>query len=221
MPAFHAKKPIHARISRRKAAPAIGFSAIWPISAGIVNSYRGQRDRQRHHQHPADDLPARHLRGEPPGKGIADRGSHDRAEQQQIAGRERAAALPHRERDHQRSAGDGCDPEQRLRRSWVMTTATSAVAIGSIPSTTPPCEASTVCTASAIRNGNRIADAQHGDRQLRPQPAWRQRPAQHDQQRQRAQPGDAPCAARSWPGDRWRKPRCASPAACRRRSPCR
>ena len=41
-------------------------------------------------------------------------------------------------------------------RSWVMTTATSAVAIGKIPSTTPPCEASTVCTASAIRNGNRM-----------------------------------------------------------------
>ena len=41
-------------------------------------------------------------------------------------------------------------------RSWVMRTATSAVAIGSTPITTPPCEASTVCTASAIRNGNRM-----------------------------------------------------------------
>ncbi len=41
-------------------------------------------------------------------------------------------------------------------RSWVITTATSAVAIGRIPSTTPPCEASTVCIASAIRNGNRM-----------------------------------------------------------------
>src|SRR5258708_1583161 len=40
-------------------------------------------------------------------------------------------------------------------RSWVMATATSAVAIGIIPNTTPPCEASTVCTPSAIRNGNR------------------------------------------------------------------
>ena len=37
-----------------------------------------------------------------------------------------------------------------------MTTATSAVAIGRIPSTTPPCEASTVCTANAISNGNRM-----------------------------------------------------------------
>ena len=41
-------------------------------------------------------------------------------------------------------------------RSWVISTATKAVAIGSAPITTPPCEASTVCTASAIRNGNRI-----------------------------------------------------------------
>src|ERR1700722_14259416 len=41
-------------------------------------------------------------------------------------------------------------------RSWVMTTATNAVAIGRIPSTTPPCEASTVCTASAISSGNRM-----------------------------------------------------------------
>ena len=40
-------------------------------------------------------------------------------------------------------------------RSWVMATATSAVAIGMIPNTTPPCEASTVCTPSAIRNGKR------------------------------------------------------------------
>ena len=35
-----------------------------------------------------------------------------------------------------------------------MATATSAVAMGKITSTTPPCEASTVCIASAIRNGN-------------------------------------------------------------------
>ncbi len=39
-------------------------------------------------------------------------------------------------------------------RSWVMRTATNAVAIGRMPSTTPPCEASTVWTPSAIRNGN-------------------------------------------------------------------
>ena len=38
-----------------------------------------------------------------------------------------------------------------------MATATSAVAIGRIPSTTPPCEASTVCIPSDIRSGNRTA----------------------------------------------------------------
>ena len=36
-------------------------------------------------------------------------------------------------------------------------TATRAVAIGMIPNTTPPCEASTVCTPTDIRNGNRMA----------------------------------------------------------------
>ena len=36
-----------------------------------------------------------------------------------------------------------------------MMAATNAVATGRIPSTTAPCEASTVCTPSAIRNGNR------------------------------------------------------------------
>ncbi len=77
-----------------------------------------------------------------------------------------------------------------LGRSWVMTTATSAVAIGRMPSTTPPCEASTVCIASAIRNGNRMLDAEHRDRRVAATAARRQRPAQHDQQRQRAQPGD-------------------------------
>ena len=40
-------------------------------------------------------------------------------------------------------------------RSWVIMTATKAVAIGMIPNTTPPCEASTVWIPSAIRNGNR------------------------------------------------------------------
>ena len=34
--------------------------------------------------------------------------------------------------------------------------AVAASAIGCAPSTTPPCEASTVCTANAIRNGNPI-----------------------------------------------------------------
>ena len=42
-------------------------------------------------------------------------------------------------------------------RSWVMTTATSAVAMGRMPSTTPPCAASTVCMESAISNGNPTA----------------------------------------------------------------
>ena len=44
-----------------------------------------------------------------------------------------------------------------LGRSWVMATATSAVAIGNTPSTTPPCEASTRCIPSDIRSGNRMA----------------------------------------------------------------
>ena len=44
-----------------------------------------------------------------------------------------------------------------LGRSWVMATATSAVAIGSTPSTTPPCEASTRCIPIDISSGNSTA----------------------------------------------------------------
>jgi hypothetical protein len=75
----------------------------------------GQRDRQAHHQHPTDDLPSRHLSGEAAGEGIADRGQGHGGEQQQVAGRERAAALAHRERDHQCRARHRRDPEQWLR----------------------------------------------------------------------------------------------------------
>jgi hypothetical protein len=34
------------------------------------------------------------------------------------------------------------------------------------------------------------ADAERGDRELKPQPARRKRPPQHDQQRERTEPGD-------------------------------
>ena len=106
-------------------------------------------------------------------------------------------------------------------RSWVMTTATRAVAIGMMPNTRPPCEASTVCTCERHQERKQHGDAQHRDHELRPQRARRQRPAQHQQQRQRAQAGDYGTQRRSAPSDRSPIPRSASPAMCRRRSPCR
>ena len=44
--------------------------------------------------------------GQPSGEGVTDRGDGDRCEQQQVAGRQRAAALSQRKRDHQRRAGE-------------------------------------------------------------------------------------------------------------------
>ena len=62
MPAFQAKKPIHCEnsgdIEQRR---AMALRQCATRSAGMVERGRGQRDRQRDHQHPADHFPARHL----------------------------------------------------------------------------------------------------------------------------------------------------------------
>ena len=160
--------------------------------------------------------------GEPAGERIADRGRRRR--RRTAAGRRPTSAPPPWRRANAiTSAAPATEAIQNsgLGRSWVMATATSAVAIGSMPSTTPPCEASTRLHRRATSGAETgwltqsiaIASCGHSAR--------RQRPAQHDQQRQRAQPGDRGAQRRSVQSDRSARPRSASPAACRRRSPCR
>ncbi len=143
MPAFQRRIRSIARTARRRAAPAMA-SARWPKVCRHGAAGRRQRDRQRYHQRPADDFPSRHLRGEPPGEGVADRGCRDRGEQQEVAGRERAAALAQREATTSAAPARDAIQNSGCGRSWVMRTATKAVAIGSAPITTPPCEALTV-----------------------------------------------------------------------------
>jgi len=104
-------------------------------------------------------------------------------------------------------------------RSWVMATATSAVAMGRIPITTPPCEASTVCTASAISNGNRMLthsmaitswnqSLRGGSGRSQHQAARRARTAQRSRAQRREGSGSIPKIARRVAGsvppeDRW------------------
>jgi hypothetical protein len=131
-----------------------------------------------------------HLRGEPPGKDIADRGCRDRGEQQEVAGGERAAALAQRERDHQRGAGNGRDPEQRLRP--LMGDENGDKGGGDRERAHHHAAMRGIDGLNRNRHQERKqdADAERGDRELKPQPARRKRPPQHDQQRERTEPGD-------------------------------
>ncbi len=164
---------------------------MWVRSGRHCEQGGGKRDRQRDHEHPADDFPSRHLAGEPAGIGIADRRQRHRREQQQVARRERAAALAQRERDHESSANDRCDPEQRVRPF-----------VGDQDSDQRRRDRKNPQHHAAMRGIDGLhrqrhqqrkqnAYAQHCDHQLRPQPARRQRPAQREQQRERAQPAIA------------------------------
>ena len=187
----------------------------------MVNSGGGDRDRECDHQHPADHFPARHLRGEPAGIGVADPGHDDRREQQQVAGRERAAALPQRKRDHDRSTRERRDPEQRPRplmgdhhghqSGRDRHDSEHHAAMRGIDGLDP----------QRHQERKQDDDAEHRDHELRPQrasaataaAARAAAPASRDLRARRA--------AKSVQSDQLPIPQSASPAACRRRSPCR
>lgn len=121
---------------------------------------------------------------------ITDRGHHDGGKQQQVSGRERAAALAQRKGDDQRGARQRSDPEQRPRplvrdedgdqRSGNRERSHHHAAVRSIDG------------RNRQRHHERKHDAraEHRDNELKPQLARWKRPAQHDQERQRGEPGN-------------------------------
>ena len=131
---------------------------MWLMSAGMVSAAAGIESGSAITSTQLMTSQPGICDGEPAGEGVADRGDGDRREQQQIAGRERAAALAQRKRDHQRGAGDRGDPEQRPRplmgdgdgdqRGGDRQHAQHHAAMRGVDAS---------ASASAIRNGNRTA----------------------------------------------------------------
>ena len=181
---------------------------------------RGGRDRKRQcdHQHPADDFPARHLRGEPAGEGVADAGDDDRRKQEQIADRKRAAALPQRKRDHQCCARERGDPEQRPRPFMGDHDRDQGGRDRHDPEHHAAMRGIDGLHPHRHQERKQDGDAEHRDRPV----AATARAAAAGGAARPAIPASiarrSACAARSVQSDQLPRPRSASPAACRRKS---